>query len=164
MSEGSNTSEPAMRGTGAAVAGGGSGSSLSFAPCRPRTTGCTIAAASGPATGQRAENEWAVLFMNSLPLAEQRPRLGRVRFRLAETRLLRAEASDRVLRSRRSDVLLRGRLLVVVLGDRLRSGAAGPDLDPARLHGLGHLTHELNRQQAMLQPGSAHLDVVCQVE
>ena len=40
-----------MRGIGAAAAGGGSGSLLSLAACRPERTGCSTATARGPAPG-----------------------------------------------------------------------------------------------------------------
>src|SRR4051812_43585276 len=61
-----------------------------------------------------------------------------------------------------SDVLLLNVLVLVVLGDLFR--LAGPDLDPARLHGLRDLTHQLNREQAIVEPGATHLYVVSDVE
>src|SRR4051794_24905630 len=154
-----------MRATEAAAAPGGWGSSLSFATCSTRgTTGGNTATARAPVTGKVWGNAWPGLFMDGLRDPEQRPRLGKLHSPRTRLRDERLDASDRVRRSRCSNVLFLARLLLIVLADRLRSSAARCDHDPAGLHGLGHLAHERDRQQAILQPGPVHLHVVGQVE
>src|SRR4051812_29299186 len=101
-----------MRGIGAAAAGGGSGSLLSFAACTRGTTGNT-ANAKAPVTGKVWGNAWPGLFMDSLRDPEQRPRLGKLHSPETRPRGERLDASDRVRRSRCSNVLFLARLLLI---------------------------------------------------
>src|SRR3954468_22496453 len=110
-----------MRGTGAAAAPGGSGSSLSFAAWSTRgTTGGKTATARGPVTGKVWGNAWPGLFMDSLRDPEQRPRLGKLHSRprrgCGKRDWIRATA---LVRSRCSDVLFLARLPLIVLADCL---------------------------------------------
>ena len=118
ISERSDRSSGLLSGTGAAAAGGGSGSPLSFAARRPRTTGCNVAARA-PATGNASGNAWPGLFMDGLRDPEQRPRLGKLHSPKTRLREERLDASDRVRRSRCSNVLFLARRLLIVLADRL---------------------------------------------
>ena len=43
-------------------------------------------------------------------------------------------------------------------------GRRAIDGDAPRLHGLGHLAHQLNLEQAIVEAGALHLYVVRQVE
>src|SRR5947207_3143661 len=57
----------------------------------------------------------------------------------------------------------RRRLRGLLVLDRLQL-VAGPNGDPTRLLLLGHLAHEFDGQQAVLQPRLADLDVIGEVE
>src|ERR1700731_3062356 len=58
-----------------------------------------------------------------------------------------------------------GLLLVDVLVGRARGGVASrSNGDPARLHGLRHLAHQVDLQDAVLEPCTFDVDVVGQIE